>query len=75
MTPYEKFKSLPNAKQYLKDDITFEELDKIAYEKSDNQFAEEMKKAKTELFKSFNQKLQFPTFYASCSIQDFRLIP
>jgi len=74
-TPYEKLKSLPNAKQYLKDDITFEKLDNVAYEKSDNQFAEEMKKAKVELFTNFNRKLQFPTFYASCAIQDYRLIP
>ncbi len=68
-------KSLFNAHQYLKDNITFEKLDKIAYAKSDNQFAEEMRKIKVELFKNFNQKLQLPTFYASCAIQDFRLIP
>ena len=74
-TPYEKLKSLFNAEQYLKSDVTFEKLDKIAYAKSDNQFAEEMKKAKVELFKSFNQKLQLPAFYASCAIPDYRLIP
>ena len=74
-TPYEKFKSLPDAKQYLNDDITIEDLDRIAYEKSDNQFAEEMKKAKIELFKSLNKKPQLPTFYASCSVKDYRLIP
>jgi len=34
-----------------------------------------MKKAKIELFKSFNQKLQLPTFYASCFTRDLRLIP
>lgn len=73
-TPYEKLKSLPNAEQYLKEGISFEQLDKIAYEKSDNQFAEEMKKAKVELLKNINRKLQLPTFYASCLTQDYRLI-
>jgi len=51
MTPYEKLKSLNNAKQYLKEGFSFEELDRIAYEKSDNEFAEEMNRAKRELFK------------------------
>ena len=49
--PYEKFKSLKNAKQYLKPNFSFEELDKIAYEKSDNEFAKEMQKEKIKLFK------------------------
>jgi hypothetical protein len=75
MVAYEKFRSLPDVKQYLKDGFTLEELDRIAYGKSDNQFAEEMQKAKVELFKSFNQKLQLPVFYASCAVQDYRLIP
>jgi hypothetical protein len=52
MTPYEKLKSLPNANQYLKEGITFEILDKIAYDESDNEFAEKMKKAKEEMFKN-----------------------
>lgn len=43
-TPYEKFKSLENAEQYLKPEFNFTELDKIAYEKSDNDFAQEMEK-------------------------------
>lgn len=51
MMPYEKLKSLPDAAQYLKPEFTFEELDKIAYAMSDNQFAEEMNKAKKILFK------------------------
>lgn len=50
MTPYEKFKSLDKAKRYLKEDFNFDELDKIAYQKSDNEFAEEMQKEKKELF-------------------------
>lgn len=60
--PYEKLKSLKNAEQYLKKGITFEMLDKIAYEKSDNDFAALMQKAKEQLFKTFHHKLQFPEF-------------
>ena len=63
--PYERLKSLPGAEKYLKDGITFAKLDKIAYDKSDNQFAALMQKAKQELFKSFNCKLQLPTTYIS----------
>lgn len=65
-TPYERLKSLPNAKQYLKPGKTFEILDRIAYQKSDNDFAQEMQKAKDELFNNFSRhKLQFPTVYTS----------
>lgn len=49
--PYERFKSLENAEQYLKSGISFAELDVIAYALSDNQFAEMMQKAKSELQK------------------------
>ena len=72
-TPYEKLKSLENAEQYLKDGITFEMLDKIAYEKSDNEFAEEMQKAKAELFKNFKdmpQEMTAFTSFISCSYVD-----
>jgi len=65
-TPYEKLKSLKNAKQYLKENISFEELDKIAYQMSDNDFAEEMQKFKEELFKNFKhiplEMISFTTF-------------
>ena len=66
MTPYQRLKSLPDGEQYLKHGICFAILDKIAYEKSDNEFAALMQKEKKELFDQFNKhKLQFPTFYAS----------
>lgn len=51
MTPYERLKSLPNAETFLKPGFTFEDLDREAYAESDNQFAERMRKAKSELFK------------------------
>ena len=51
MIPYEKLKSLKNAQRYLKPEFSFDELNKIAYAKSDNDFAEEMMKEKDKLFK------------------------
>lgn len=75
-TPYEKLKSLNKAEQYLKPDITFADLDKIAYEKSDNEFAEIMQKAKDELFKNLKTMPQGMMIYTgfvkavSCSYVD-----
>ncbi|MGB5642338.1 MAG: integrase, partial [Gammaproteobacteria bacterium] len=42
MTPYEKFKSLPAAKQYLKPGMTFKQLDDIALSISDNEAANQL---------------------------------
>ena len=56
MIPYEKFKSLENAEQYLKPNFSFVELDKIAYEQSDNEFAKELRKELTKLFKLIGKK-------------------
>lgn len=53
-TPYEHFKGLKNVEQYLKIGNTFSELDKIAYVKSDNDYAILMQEAKYLLFKSFH---------------------
>lgn len=49
MMPYEKLKSLPNAEHYLKPGITFAQLDKIAYNQSDVEFARNMRKARSTL--------------------------
>ena len=49
-TPYDKLKNLENAEQYLKEGITFEKLDKIAYAEDDNQYAEILQKKKDEMF-------------------------
>ena len=54
-TPYECLKSLREAQKYLKPEFSFEELNKIAYEKSDNEFAKEMNKAKNKLFKKISK--------------------
>jgi hypothetical protein len=56
-TPYEHFKKLPNAASYLREGITFEDLDKIALAMSDNECAKMMQKAKIELFKSFRKSM------------------
>ena len=63
MTPYEKLKSLPNAEQFLKSGITFAILDKIANEKSDNEFAALMQKAKVELSNKLIHRNQLHTAF------------
>lgn len=56
MTPYEKLKSLPLAEQYLKHDITFQQLDAQAGEISDNEAAQRLNDARAILFKTiFNR--------------------
>ena len=56
MTPYEKFKSLPLAEQYLKPSITFEKLDAQAAAISDNEAAQRLNEARAILFKTiFNR--------------------
>jgi transposase InsO family protein len=54
MTPYDKLKSLPNAKDYLKPGISFEILDQFAYKISDNQAADQLQKARQKLFKTIH---------------------
>ena len=50
MTPYEKLKSLPQAERCLHAGVTLQRLDDIANQMSDNQFAERMVKARSNLF-------------------------
>lgn len=52
LTPYAKFRSLKNAKQYLKEIITFERLDELAYSKSDIEAGEEIQKEKSKVFRT-----------------------
>ena len=49
-TPYDKLKSITGAEKYLKVDVTFEILDAIAHEMSDNKAADQLKKARQKLF-------------------------
>ncbi len=50
MPPYEKLKSLPNTRQYLKEHITFEMLEAIAMKQSDMDAWEQMQKARNNMF-------------------------
>jgi hypothetical protein len=51
-TPYEKLKEIlhQSGKNFLKPNISLETLDKIAYEKSDNEFAKMMREEERKLF-------------------------
>ena len=55
MTPFDKLKSLPEADKYLKAGITFEQLDDIAMQHSDNEAARQLNKARAELFRVINR--------------------
>jgi len=54
MTPYDKLKSLPSASDYLKPSVSFEILDKVAHQISDNQAADQLQKARQKLFKTIH---------------------
>jgi transposase InsO family protein len=56
MTPYDKLKSIDNAKNYLKPDVTFEILDKVALGQNDDQAAEQLQKERSKLFKTINER-------------------
>jgi hypothetical protein len=54
-TPYEKLKSLPEAQSYPKPGVTLQQLDDIAHQMSDNEFAERMVKARSNLFQHISR--------------------
>jgi hypothetical protein len=56
MTPYDKFKSLPNAQHYLRSEASFEKLDAIESEHSDNQFAKRMVTNRNDLWISLAEQ-------------------
>jgi transposase InsO family protein len=56
MTPYERFKCLKDAEQYLRPGISFKELDQIAYVMSDTEFARLMNGKKVMAFKNLKLK-------------------
>jgi transposase InsO family protein len=55
MIPYEKLKSLPEAKQYLKTGVSFAELDTIAKKETDLEAARKAKQAREKLFQIFDR--------------------
>lgn len=56
MTPYEKLKSLPQARTFLKPGVTFAALDQLATCISDNEAAQQLNQARTKLFHSINRR-------------------
>lgn len=54
--PYEFLKSLPNTESYLKPRVTFENLDKIAYSYSDNEFGTIMREEERKLFQKIREQ-------------------
>jgi len=52
MTPLDKFKSLPNTQQYLKPEMTFDMLDRLASKQSDFDVWGQLQKARSKLFDS-----------------------
>jgi transposase InsO family protein len=59
-TPYEKFRSLPEAHRYLKEGLRWEVLDRFAYALSDTQAAQRMMRAKAELLCQCKLESPFP---------------
>jgi hypothetical protein len=59
-TPYEKLKSLPEAKQYLKPGLCFAELDKRGNSMSDTAWAKRMAAAKSKLLRACKVESPFP---------------
>jgi len=55
MTPYERLKSLPEAEACLRPGVTLESLGDIAHQMSDNEFAERMVKARSDLFQQISR--------------------
>jgi transposase InsO family protein len=55
MTPYEKLKSLSEAAKYLAHGVTFSTLEAIAGQMSDNEFAERMVQARSDLFQQISK--------------------
>tara|TARA_B100001142_G_C14298805_1_gene641999 strand:- start:12 stop:350 length:339 start_codon:yes stop_codon:yes gene_type:complete len=57
MTPYNKLKSLLDSQKYLRSDTSFEKLDAVESEFSDNQFAKRMVNGRNNLWASLAKKI------------------
>ena len=55
MTPYQKLQSLPDATTYLRDGISFDKLDALAFAQSDNDAARIVTQTRTALFQHINR--------------------
>jgi len=56
MTPYEKLKSLPQAQAALNPDMSFEILDAVAHQISDNEAADRLQQARRTLFNKIHER-------------------
>jgi transposase InsO family protein len=56
MTPYDKLISLPKPKQYLKLNITLEQLSAFSKEMNDNEAAEQLNTARDTLFRQLHER-------------------
>jgi transposase InsO family protein len=62
-TPFEKLKSIPGVEICLRPGVSLSILDTFARQISDNEFAERMVKARSNLFKRSNDRQQRLTFF------------
>jgi len=62
-TPYEKLKSIPGVENYLRPGVSLSGLATYAGQMSDNEFAERMVKARTNLFKQTLNRQQRLTYF------------
>ena len=68
MTPYEKLKSIPDAKTYLKPGLSFAILDEVAYRISDNAAADALQ-PRRKLFTTIYEQAE-----TGLRIRNYRLI-
>ena len=62
-TPYEKLKSIPGVEIYFRPGVSLSMLDNFARQSSDNEFAERMVKARSNLFKQTCDRQQRLSFF------------
>jgi transposase InsO family protein len=62
-TPYEKLKTISNVANFLRPGVSLSMLDTITRQLSDNEFAERMVKARSNLFKQTHDRQQRLTFF------------
>lgn len=60
LTPYDKFRSLPQAEQYLRPGATMAELERVARSHSDTEYALLVQQEKANLFRSFAPRATVP---------------
>lgn len=75
MTPYEKFKSLPHSKRFLKPGLSFQQLDETAMQMSDNDAAAQLQMARQQLFKHIHEQQSHRNTYQTTQANSEGFIP